>query len=63
MVNGVIFDMDGLMFDTERIWDGCWEPVCNRMGVSYKKRFVRSCPRHIWRNTSPHSPFFLWGKL
>lgn len=37
MVNGVIFDMDGLMFDTERIWDGCWEPVCNRMGVSYKK--------------------------
>ena len=25
MIQGVIFDMDGLMFDTERIWNICWE--------------------------------------
>ena len=34
MVQGVIFDMDGLMFDTERLWDTLWEPTCREMGVA-----------------------------
>lgn len=33
MIQGVIFDMDGLMFDTERIWDTFWEPACEALGV------------------------------
>ena len=33
MVQGVIFDMDGLMFDTERLWDTLWEPACQRLGL------------------------------
>lgn len=33
MVKGVIFDMDGLMFDTERLWDTFWEPCCKRLGL------------------------------
>ena len=33
MVKAVIFDMDGLMFDTERLWDTLWEPACRELGL------------------------------
>ena len=33
MIKGVIFDMDGLMFDTERLWDTFWDPACEELGV------------------------------
>ena len=33
MVKGVIFDRDGLMFDTERLWDTLWEPACKELGL------------------------------
>lgn len=35
MLEGVIFDMDGLMFDTEPIWTEVWEPVLASMGFAY----------------------------
>ena len=36
MIQGVIFDMDGLMFDTERIWATLWEPALATLGLPYK---------------------------
>ena len=33
MVKAVIFDMDGLMFDTERLWDTLWAPACAELGL------------------------------
>ena len=33
---GVIFDMDGLMFDTEPIWAHSWAPVLEKYGLKMK---------------------------
>lgn len=35
MIQGAIFDMDGLMFDTEPIWTRTWAPVLATIGVEY----------------------------
>lgn len=32
----VIFDIDGLMFDTEKVWLSCWEPALVQMGLATK---------------------------
>lgn len=37
MIKAVIFDMDGLMFDTERLWDTLWEPTCQALGLEMPK--------------------------
>ena len=37
MIQGVIFDMDGLMFDTERIWATLWKPALDTLGLPYKE--------------------------
>ena len=36
-IEAIIFDMDGLMFDTERIWATLWEPALAGLGLSYKE--------------------------
>ena len=33
MTNAVIFDMDGVIFDTERVWIECWAPVGQAHGI------------------------------
>ena len=35
MFEGAIFDMDGLMFDTEPIWTETWAPVLATVGKDY----------------------------
>ncbi len=35
MIQGAIFDMDGLMLDTEPIWGSSWKPVLARRGIEF----------------------------
>ncbi|MBQ3460351.1 MAG: HAD family phosphatase [Solobacterium sp.] len=39
MLKGAIFDMDGLMFDTEQIWQKNWKLIADEMGVSLAEEF------------------------
>ena len=40
MIQGVIFDMDGLMFDTEPVWGACWAPVLEKFGLEVPEGMV-----------------------
>ena len=42
MINGVIFDMDGTMFDTERMWATFWDPALKALGLPYKEGLADS---------------------
>lgn len=37
MIQGVIFDLDGLMFDTERMWASFWKPALEPLGLPYSE--------------------------
>lgn len=43
MTNAIIFDMDGVLFDTERISCECWEEVGAAMGLGDLSEGVRGC--------------------
>lgn len=36
MIQGVLFDMDGLMFDTEPLWGESWAPALEVFGLPFK---------------------------
>lgn len=39
MLKGAIFDHDGLMFDTEKIWQKNWNEVAKEMGITLPEEF------------------------
>jgi len=42
IISAVIFDMDGLMFDTERIAQKCWEQAAADLGFTYSPTLYRN---------------------
>lgn len=41
-IKGAIFDMDGLLFDTERIYQQIWQEIAGEMGVVLDESFVKA---------------------
>lgn len=39
MLKGAIFDHDGLMFDTEKVWQANWKKVADEMGITLPEQF------------------------
>ena len=40
MISAAIFDMDGLMFDTEALWARYWEVSLSEFGYGFTRRFM-----------------------
>ncbi len=43
MTNAIVFDMDGVLFDTERISYECWEEVGTAMGLGDLSKGLKGC--------------------
>ena len=43
MIQAVVFDMDGLMIDSERVWQAQWPSVLAKFGLTYKDGLKEAC--------------------
>ena len=55
MVRGVIFDMDGLMFDTERLATVLWNQVGDELKIDMTEEFLDS----FWTESGGNCNAFL----
>ncbi len=49
MIDGFIFDMDGILFDTERLFNDCFARALSKYGITDTESFVTVC---LGRSTS-----------
>lgn len=42
-LDAIIFDMDGTMFDTEKVWARAWPPTCESFGLPFSVALDDAC--------------------
>lgn len=43
MIDGIIFDMDGILFDTERLFNECFAKALSKYGITDTEPFITAC--------------------
>ena len=43
MIEAVVFDMDGVLFDTERLIGACWNKIAHAMGICEIESLLHAC--------------------
>ena len=43
MLEAIIFDMDGLMIDTEKVWTTVWPVACDHFGLPFTVEIDDAC--------------------
>ncbi len=53
MIRSVIFDMDGLLLDTERLSMSCWHRALSELGLPFSESLILSCRGRSPRDMEP----------
>ena len=53
-IRAVLFDMDGLMFDTQRLWDKAWKQAGEACGVPMGEEQIAPLRAAAWPTAAPH---------
>ena len=52
-MNAVIFDMDGTLFDTERVYQGIWRQLGREFDLPVSDAFLRDLAGCDWASARP----------
>ena len=47
MLKGAIFDHDGLMFDTEKVWQANWKKEADKLGIELPEEFIKEMHEEV----------------
>lgn len=59
--SAVLFDMDGVIFDTEKVVVACWQEVAKKYGIPHIEDTCRKCLGAESGGDGAYFSGYLWG--